>query len=371
MEELDKPQHQTVQTFLKRFLLHALIIWLLVNTGSWILYIYKVKLDLAYTVNKDGSLISFTESFVQHNLKQPLILWVLLVAFLAELNYRIGFRGKSLLWFIISSKCLGIAGGAVSLLFTAHNQYYPVFAQFIDSAVFIIIYLAGYAISYNFFYGRYQRIKYYQKRSESELNLLKAQINPHFLFNTLNNLYGIALTEQAARTAEGIELLADMMRYNMYGIKEDYVSLETELNFIENYLALQQLRVPQKSNITISINIPRPDPKFKYAIAPMLLIPFIENAWKYGISMEKPSYITLNLYTYNHWLVMELENSVFTNEENKTGANLGLENVRQRLQILYPGLHELTIQHNESYYRVKLKVLLNGGGPKRRHAIIP
>lgn len=358
-------------SYFKRAMLHSLTIWLLFNIGGWLLYLYNVKFNLAYTTNADGSLQSFAERFVNHNVNQSFILWVLLIAFLAELNYCYVFLRKPLGWFLVSFIALGLAGGAVSLLFTKSYPYYPRFAQYLQSAVFIALYVCGYAILYNFFYERYRRAKYYQQKSESELHLLKAQINPHFFFNTLNNLYGIALTEQAPKTAEGIELLSGMMRYNMHGIKEHHVSLDTELNFLENYLSLQQLRVPQKDTIKISINIHRPDPKFKYAIASMLLIPFVENAWKYGISMEKSSYISLILYTENHYLVMELENSVFTNEENKTGANLGLANVKQRLELMYPGLHELTIQNDSENYRVKLKVMLNGATAKRQRIVIP
>jgi hypothetical protein len=346
----------TIYSFIKRFLLHVITVWLIVNIWSWFTYIYKVKFDLAYTVKQDGSPVNFLDNFINHNINQPLCLWILLLAFLAEVNFRFVFQRKNLAWFVLSSICLGIAGGAVSLLFTRHFAFYPLAAQFIESALFIIAYVVGYAILYNFFYERYRRIQYYRQKSESELQLLKAQINPHFFFNTLNNIYGIALSENATQTAGAIELLGDMMRYNMDGIREKFIKLDAELKFVENYLTLQQLRIPKKENISIKTVIEYP--KIKYKIAPMLLIPFIENAWKYGISMDKPTNINLNIYVKEHQLIMIVENSVFSGINAEKGSGLGISNVRQRLQMLYPGLHQLSVENDGNTFRVKLSIVI-------------
>jgi LytS/YehU family sensor histidine kinase len=354
MEELyTKP---TVYSFIKRGLIHAIVVWLIVNIYSWLEYVYNVKFNLAYSVNKDGSAVSFADSFINHNINQPLCLWVLLVAFLAEANFQFIFRPRSLTWFVFGSICLGIIGGTISLLFTKHFAFYPIAAQLIESSLFITAYVAGYAILYNFFYERYQRIKFYQKKSESELHLLKTQINPHFFFNTLNNIYGMALIEKAPQTAGAVELLSDMMRYNMHGIGENFISLDMELKFIENYLALQQLRIPQKENISIKTVIEYP--KIKYKIAPMLLIPFIENAWKYGISIDKSSNIDLNIYVKEHQLILIIENSVFSGINAEKGSGLGISNVTQRLQMLYPGLYQLSIENDGNIFRVKLSIVI-------------
>lgn len=354
---------------LKRFMVHALVAFLLFNAADLAYNFYHVQFGLAHTVNHDGSEVSEIQRLINHNINQPLILWVLLLALLAEGNYVFVFKRRSLVWFIVGSIVIAKLGGGFSLLFPGGSVYTPPLARFIDSTGFIFVYIFGYAILYNFFYERYQRIKFYQKKSEAELHLLKAQINPHFFFNTLNNIYGIALGENAAKTAGAIELLSDMMRYNMDGMRADLIPLETEFKFIENYLALQRLRIPEKNNITINTTIEYP--KVSYKIAPMLLMPLIENAWKYGVSMEMPSYISLNIKVDKHQLVMELENSVFTNEENKTGSKLGVDNVKQRLQLMYPGLHELVIQNDNTDYKVKLKVVLSGGNAERIHISIP
>jgi len=114
-------------------------------------------------------------------------------------------------------------------------------------------------------------------------------------------------------------------------LKKILSALKTELKFIENYLDLQKLRIPQKSNITTNIEIGYPDKKYK--IAPMLLIPFIENAWKYGVSMDKPSNINLNINAREHQLIMIVENSVYSGINAEKGSGLGISNVTQRLQM--------------------------------------
>jgi LytS/YehU family sensor histidine kinase len=346
----------TIYNYIKRFLLHAITVWIVVNVRSWFEYIYKVKFDLAYSVNKDGAPVSFLDNFINHNINQPLCLWILLLAFLAEVNFFFVFQRKNSAWFVFSSICLGLAGGAASLIFTKHYVFYPILAQFIESVLFITAYIVGYAILYNFFYERYQRIQYYRQKSEAELQLLKAQINPHFFFNTLNNIYGIALNENATQTAGAIELLGDMMRYNMDGIREKFIKLDAELKFVENYLALQQLRIPQKENITIKTVIEYPE--IKYRIAPMLLIPFIETAWKYGVSMDKPSNINLNISVKEHQLIMIIENSVSSGFSAEKGSGLGISNVTQRLQMLYSGLHQLSIENDGNTFRVNLSIVI-------------
>lgn len=350
----------TLYSFIRRFLLHTLIIWSAINIGSWLLYKYNILFNLAYTVNVDGSIISAKDQFISHNFHQPLIIWMLLIAFLAELNFLFLLQKKGLLWFATGSICLGLVGSAISMLFTTVIAIYPRAAQFLESTVAIILYVAGYSIAYNFFYERFYSARLAQKRFESELNLLKAQINPHFFFNTLNNLYGMALNENASKTAEGIELLSEMMRYNINGINQDYIELETELKFIENYVDLQRLRIPEKGNISIKINITHPNGQ--HQIAPMLLIPLIENAWQYGISMDQPCYINLNISVEDDHLNMDVANSIFPNQHIDKGAGLGVNNMKQQLDLLYPDRFKYTVEKDEKNYKINLVMNLKSKG---------
>ena len=346
----------TIFVLLKRFVLHALAAWLLFNACDLAYNFYQVQFNLAHTVDANGAEVSAAQRFINHNLLQPLVAWVLLLAFLAEVNYLFVFTKRSVWWFAVSSIVLAKIGAGISLLFQQGPSYTPPLARFIDSAAIIFLYIFGYAILYNFFYERYQRVLFYKQKSEAELHLLKAQINPHFFFNTLNNIYGMALSESATKTAGALELLADMMRYNMDGVRENFIPLKAELKFIEDYLALQQLRIPANANVAINNTIDYP--KIDYKIAPMLLIPFIENAWKYGISMDKPSNINLNIYVEKHQLIMIIENSIFPGINAEKGSGLGIPNVRQRLQMLYPGLHQLAIENTGEKYRVRLSIVI-------------
>ncbi|MGN6394322.1 MAG: sensor histidine kinase [Mucilaginibacter sp.] len=350
-ETIKKP---TFYNFIKRFLLHAVTLWLVINIWGWLEYLFKIKFDLPQSVDVNGSPLGFSDRFTNHNLNHTFILSVLLFALLAELNWVFVFNRQKLVRFVAGCVSLGIIGGAVSLLFTRKSIFFPVAAQFVGTTLLMMAYIAGYAILYNFFYDRYQRIKFYKQKSEAELQLLKAQINPHFFFNTLNNIYGIALKENASKTAGALELLSDMMRYNMDGVQEDFISLKTELKFIEDYLALQQLRIPANLKITTRINIEYP--KINYKIAPMLLIPFVENAWKYGVSIDKPGTINLEIRVEKHQLIMIVENTVFADINIEKGSGLGIANVKQRLQMIYPGLHQLMIENENGRFRVKLSI---------------
>jgi hypothetical protein len=337
-------------------LLHAITAWLIFNIGDWLLHSYNVQFGLAYTVNNDGAPVSAADRFINNNINQPLVLWVLLLAFLAEINYQFVFKSRGLLWFTGGCFVSGLAGSFISILFQKQSIYVPVPAYLIEVGAGIIAYIAGYAILFNFIYERYNRAKLNLKKSESELHLLKAQINPHFFFNTLNNVYGMALNEHATQTAEAIELLATMMRYNLEGNTEDFIELPKEIKFIENYLSLQQLRVSQRGNIAINTKIECADSAA--LIAPMLLIPFIENAWKYGISMDNPCFINLNISVVANQLTFYLENSVLTNQSKNKGSGLGVSNVQQRLALIYPDQYKLTIQSDKKKYCVDLIISL-------------
>jgi two-component system, LytTR family, sensor kinase len=195
--------------------------------------------------------------------------------------------------------------------------------------------------------------------STANLDLLKSQINPHFLFNSLNTLYGTALQENADRTSEGIQKLGDMMRFMLEENVQDKISLNREIDYIRNYISLQKLRTQESPNITIQTNID--DQVNNLSITPMLLIPFIENAFKHGISLREPSHIKITLHVEGGNIFFDVYNSIHTKqgddpEKNNTG--IGLNNVKQRLQMFYPGRHELIIRENSKEFFIHLTIQL-------------
>lgn len=185
-----------------------------------------------------------------------------------------------------------------------------------------------------------------REKLQAELRYLKAQINPHFLFNTLNTIYSLAV-EQSAATAEAVVKLSAMMRYVLNDAGKDFVPLEKEIEYINNYIQLQQMRFD--GSVTLHFNI-RGIATGKM-IAPLILIPFIENAFKYGINAEAVSVINISIYIEATRLHMLVENNKVRhtkNIEERTG--LGINNTKNRLQLLYAGNYELLIKDDDVFH---------------------
>jgi len=187
-------------------------------------------------------------------------------------------------------------------------------------------------------------------RTEIELAMLKTQINPHFLFNSLNSIYYEAI-EKSDIVPKAIMSLSNLMRYVLTEAESKYVTLQQEMNYIKGYIELQQLRLPEKTELEFTYLIDNDQNK----IAPLLLIPFIENAFKYGISSSSETNIVIDLKVDNNRLIMLVENRVFT-VNTSDGTNLGLENVNKRLELIYPQKYQLEILNNVETYKVQLSI---------------
>lgn len=197
-------------------------------------------------------------------------------------------------------------------------------------------------------------------KSDANLNFLKSQINPHFLFNALNTLYGTALQENAERTGEGIQKLGDMMRFMLQENIADKIALSRDVNYLNNYISLQKLRTATNADITIETQIEEQHGTFQ--IAPMLLIPFVENAFKHGISLQYPSHIKITLQTIGNELYFDVHNSIHLKHDSdpeKLQSGIGLQNVKQRLALQYPNLHELIIRENAKEFFIHLTLKLD------------
>jgi two-component system, LytTR family, sensor kinase len=197
-------------------------------------------------------------------------------------------------------------------------------------------------------------------QSNASFDFLRSQINPHFLFNALNTIYGTALQEKAERTSEGIEKLGDMMRFMLQENIQEKISLVREIDYLNNYITLQKLRTDINPGIRIETLIA--PPLHTIEIAPMLLIPFVENAFKHGISFREPSHIKVNLEMKENTLYFDVYNSRHTRPESdpeKDHTGIGLENVKQRLKLLYPMKHELIIRETGKEFFVHLTIELS------------
>ncbi len=191
----------------------------------------------------------------------------------------------------------------------------------------------------------------------AELSTLRSQINPHFLFNALNTLYSVSLKENADKTADGIQKLGDMMRFMLHENNQDRIPLTKEIEYLQNYIEIQRMRIAESDNIEIKVNIQPSDRDI--FIAPMLLNPFIENAFKHGISFRSPSWIYITLTTDDTKLYFKVHNSLHSKSETdpeKDNNGIGLENVRKRLDLIYKNRYTLDIQKSEQDFFVSLTI---------------
>ncbi|MBD2703170.1 sensor histidine kinase [Spirosoma sp. BT702] len=194
-----------------------------------------------------------------------------------------------------------------------------------------------------------------REKIQTELSYLKAQINPHFLFNTLNSIYALSIIDSPP-TADAIVKLSSFLRYVIQDSQKDLVSLANELDYISHYVALQKLRIDSSVEIDFTIN-GRPNGK---QIAPLLLISFIENAFKYGVSPEEPSAIKIRITIGD----TELECYVFNKKVRvfqpmAVASGIGLTNTQARLDLLYPNRHRLVISDKPDSFIVDLTLTLS------------
>lgn len=191
-----------------------------------------------------------------------------------------------------------------------------------------------------------------------ELDLLKSQINPHFLFNTLNSLFSMALEKNDTALAKSLSNLSNLMRYSIYDIKENTVPLAKEVDQIQRFIELQKLRFDEKDDIHIAFNTSGNLNNIN--IQPMLLFPFIENAFKHGISVFQYSNIEINLSAEINGLDFSVTNTIHRSE-NPGSSRIGLVNVKRRLELLYPAEHTLRIEDDGSRYSIQLRIIFGIG----------
>lgn len=215
--------------------------------------------------------------------------------------------------------------------------------------LFFAIFFGSMALSIN-----YKRLQLQVAKEESDLSYLKAQINPHFLFNTLNSIYALSI-EKSNKTPEAIVRLSGLMRYLFSDTSLRFASLEKEINYINSYIELQKIRLDN----TVAINYSVTGDVSNKQIAPLILIPFIENAFKHGVNPEEPSQIDIqiSINESNLYLnVFNLKVDHISDEESKSGY--GIDNGKAQLELVYPGKHELKIDNNTHTFSVTLKIEL-------------
>jgi sensor histidine kinase YesM len=194
------------------------------------------------------------------------------------------------------------------------------------------------------------------QRIKAELAQLKGQLNPHFLFNTLNGIYGLALSRDG-RTPEAILKLSRLLDYVLSDLQQETVSLKREVDHLIHFVELNRLRISEKTSIDLDMS---GDFSAKY-IAPMLLLPFVENAFKYGVSNSTSSSIKIKLSVQSATLNFRCVNQTFPRQISPEGHGVGIENTKRRLALVYPEAHSLRLIQEEGQYVVALTLQLDKG----------
>lgn len=222
------------------------------------------------------------------------------------------------------------------------------FVEFI-ALYFIIVFIT---ITYWIFKQIKSILRLKNEKEKTELLHLKSQVNPHFFFNTLNNLYGIM--EKNSKEREMVLKLSDMMRYSIYEGEKDWVTLKNELDYLKNYIELQEIRYHKKSDIQFNHNIENPDAR----VMPLLFIILLENAFKHGLeNLEKNAYIHIGLVESKNEVQFVIENN-FELQKTSNQEGIGLKNLKRRLALVYPKKHTLSFDVNINIYKVILTLKL-------------
>lgn len=194
-----------------------------------------------------------------------------------------------------------------------------------------------------------------EEKLQTELQLLKAQINPHFLFNALNNIYSLTYM-QSEKAPESVLKLSEMLRYVIEDCSSENVPLKKEIAYINSFIDFYKMKNPGERDILFSTEIENPEVR----IAPMLLIPFVENSFKYcRIEEDKEGFIHLNLIEKDGKLTFSIKNTIFKARVLLPGSGKGIPNVKQRLEIIYPGRHQLYIAPGENEFLIGLTIDLS------------
>lgn len=225
------------------------------------------------------------------------------------------------------------------------------FGEFVSKSLYLL-YPTFLILVFKLYTEKQQLLKLNEQKKTAELAALKNQLNPHFLFNTLNNLYALAL-KKSNDTPKVIRKLSEILDYILYGCNESYVSLEKEIELIENYLSLEKIRYADRVNIQFSKNVTGQE-----KVAPLLLLTFVENAFKHGVANEiNQAHINITISKEGEELLFKVENSKPpVTDTLKKKESIGLQNIKKQLELLYPKAYDLIIENGKSTFSANLKL---------------
>ncbi|HLO37026.1 MAG TPA: histidine kinase [Lacibacter sp.] len=332
--------------FFLKYNLHHVIIWMLVF-GTWFMFRYDgyalpataFKVTLIKVIDL-AALVYFTNYFLIPKLlykKHYFLFAIILISLIVTSS-------------LLKMNIIGRMTNNPALLNFSGNLKARVYDNIIPH--FFLV-LAGAAFKLMFDYTKMQTkmADLAKEKAEAELSFLKSQINPHFLFNSINAVYFL-IDKENKEAREALHRFSDMLRYQLYEAGGDKIPIEKEVDFLSDYVSLQKLRKDDQYRVEFSAT---PDVK-GFSIEPLLLISFVENAFKHISHNNHDNYVKVELSKTNGSMHLFVENTKEDTITNDKVGGIGLQNVKRRLELLYPGKYDLRIQDNPELYTVNLKL---------------
>lgn len=332
--------------FFLRYKLHHLFFWLLVF-GVW----YFLRVD-DYPNPAKAVLVTFIKVT-----ELALMIYITNYVLIPRLLYK-----KKYVWFLLVFVVMIFSSSVLKMNILGHllnnslliNWYSNLKKSLYDNIIphfFLVI--AGVAVKLLLDYGKLQQrmAETAKEKAEAELNFLKSQINPHFVFNSLNAVYFLIHKDNtSARGA--LHKFSEMLRYQLYEMNDNKIPIEKEIQYLKDYMDLQQLRRDEQYAVQFTC---APDVR-GFSVEPLLLVPFVENAFKHiSHFTDKTNFVKVDMSRANGEFVFSVINSKEEQPTTELHGGIGLNNVKRRLELLYPGKHELQIRDQEDDFSVQLK----------------
>lgn len=321
-------------------------------------------LDLVNSLKFNGT-IAWREAISPFNASQ--LIYILTTFWLTSVIFRKFYRARK--FGLLTLSLLGLIVVFILFRFTLEEILYPIFFNLknysenvniiyyaLDNVYYALVYITlGMLL---FLFDNQLRTQKNEaalkaESTKAELAFLRSQVSPHFLFNSLNNIYSLSY-KKSDKAPDAILKLSELTRYMLYE-KQEQIPLEKEWNYIQNFISLQQLRYDQPLNLQVTTK----GNLASAQIAPYLLIPFVENAFKHGDVNDKENPLTIELECNEKEIIFHVKNKIGFQQKDKDGG-IGLENVRRRLQLLYNDKHQLLIENQKEIFDCYLKIKVNG-----------
>ncbi len=344
-----------------RFVIKVLLVVLLISINGFVFFGFQHQVNWSDATKGAGNQNLLLLVFAIHIALQLVFGYVLLYKVFSRsqplkkgAKLIVTLTGLLLLFYIADNI---ITGHFLAIVYH-HKTVFAHSPRWIISFVlyaFTLIIAVSYRLGARAYAGEKQKQLLIENQLSTELNFLKAQIDPHFLFNSLNNLFFLAQQQNNAALMNGIAKLSDLMKFSLYETNRPFIELEKEIEYIKNFIGLAQLRYKEKeieTSLTITGDVKG------VCIAPMIFLPFVENAFKYSFDFENPSYINIQINVDNKIVLFTCKNRANTalKQPSASAKGVGLKNVKRRLELIYGNSHTLTLQEKEEVFTVHLQI---------------